>query len=409
MVRSWPPHAQRNVSAPKCTELTLKRLDTSLACLCDRSDAGSPATTLVDSPAWHFDDTIVTDFGPAALDDEVEIVECADCRKPVLRDALRFHQQNCKLARDIASGRISPSILEGDPKKRRMMEGKLPAARDTHRSCFTDGPFFTAMLADDDESILGDDTGIPLTKKQKKEKRLAEEKRKGGRKNKGPIDVDKQCGVINDKGLPCSRSLTCKSHSMGAKRAVEGRSAPYDTLLFEWQKATNPSFVAKLEEKEKAIAAAKAAAAAAPPKEKKKKGVKDGKAKSGAAGAGAAGAGPAGTAGGAAAFIEDDDKDMFDAGADEDQMEQELMAVLGSVAHAASRDRTMPLPLATRSFVGSYTSRAKRMRNLRELLREGLAPGGGAYGINGYATWNNFRPGTYPPNSTAKKGVAMGA
>ncbi|GAK62036.1 SCA7-domain-containing protein [Moesziomyces antarcticus] len=349
-----------------------------------RSDAGSPSTTLVDSPAWHFDDTIVTDFGPAALDDEVEIVECADCHKPVLRDALSFHQQNCKLARDIASGRISPSILEGDPKKRRMME-------------------------DDDESIMGDDSGIPLTKKQKKEARLAEEKRKGGRKNKGPIDVDKQCGVINDKGLPCSRSLTCKSHSMGAKRAVEGRSAPYDTLLFEWQKATNPSFVAKLEEKEKAIAAAKAAAAAAPPKEKKKKNVKDAKTKGGAAGAGAAGAGVSGTAGGAAAFIEDDDMDMFDAGADEDQMEQELMAVLGSVAHSASRDRTMPLPLATRSFVGSYTSRAKRMRNLRELLREGLAPGGGAYGINGYATWNNFRPATYPPNSAAKKGVATGA
>lgn len=96
------------------------------------TDAGSPSTTLVDSPAWHFDDTIVTDFGPAALDDEVEIVECADCHKPVLRDALSFHQQNCKLARDIASGRISPSILEGDPKKRRMMEGKLPLPRDIH-------------------------------------------------------------------------------------------------------------------------------------------------------------------------------------------------------------------------------------------------------------------------------------
>ncbi|CDS00629.1 related to SGF73-SAGA complex subunit [Sporisorium scitamineum] len=352
-----------------------------------RSDAGSPSTTLVESPAWHYDDTIVTDFGPAALDDEVQIVECADCSKPVLREALSFHQQNCKLIKDIASGRVSPSILEGDLRKRRMTD-------------------------DDDESILGDDSGLPLTKKQKKEKRLAEEKKKGGRKNKGPIDVDKQCGVINDKGLPCSRSLTCKSHSMGAKRAVEGRSAPYDTLLFEWQKATNPSFVAKLEEKEKAIAAAKAAAAAAPPKEKKKKSVKDGKSKSAAGGGGGAsgGSGAAGAAG--AVFIEDDDMDMFDAGADDDQMDQELVSVLGSIAHAASRDRTTPLPLATRSFTGCYTSRAKRMRNLRELLREGLAPGGGAYGINGYATWNNhYRPGGFAPGAggTSKKGVATGA
>lgn len=349
---------------------------------------------MVDSPAWHYDDTVVTDFGPASLDDEVHIVECSDCSKPVLREALSFHEQNCKLVRDIACGRVSPSIMEGDLRKRRMME-------------------------DDDDSILGDDTGTLLTKKQKKDKRPAEEKKTGGRKNKGPIDVDKQCGVINDKGLPCSRSLTCKSHSMGAKRAVEGRSAPYDALLFEWQKATNPSFVAKLEEKEKAIAAAKAAAAAAPPKEKKKKSAKDGKSKSGAGAGGggaggAAGSGAGGAGGSARVFIEHDDMDMFDAGADQDQMDQELISVLGSIAHAASRDRTTPLPLATRSFAGCYTSRAKRMRNLRELLREGLAPGGGAYGINGYATWNNHhRQARYAPpggsGSAPKKGVATSA
>jgi hypothetical protein len=74
---------------------------------------------------------------------------------------------------------------------------------------------------------------------------------------KGPVDLDKQCGVINDKGLPCSRSLTCKSHSMGAKRSVLGRSKKYDELLLEWQRANNPNFVepvkrvSKAEKKEK--------------------------------------------------------------------------------------------------------------------------------------------------------------
>jgi SAGA-associated factor 73 len=73
----------------------------------------------------------------------------------------------------------------------------------------------------------------------------------------GPIDYDKQCGVINDKGLPCSRSLTCKSHSMGAKRAVAGRSRNYDELLLDWQRQHNPNFVepvkreTKKEKKEK--------------------------------------------------------------------------------------------------------------------------------------------------------------
>lgn len=48
--------------------------------------------------------------------------------------------------------------------------------------------------------------------------------------------------MINDKGFPCSRALTCKSHSMGAKRSVPHRSQPYDILLHEWQKATKPDF-----------------------------------------------------------------------------------------------------------------------------------------------------------------------
>lgn len=57
----------------------------------------------------------------------------------------------------------------------------------------------------------------------------------------GPVDVDKHCGVINDKGFPCSRSLTCKTHSMGAKRSVPHRSQPYDVLLAEWIRTNKPS------------------------------------------------------------------------------------------------------------------------------------------------------------------------
>ena len=52
----------------------------------------------------------------------------------------------------------------------------------------------------------------------------------------GPVDVERQCGVIIKEGVQCARSLTCKSHSMGAKRAVPGRSLPYDMLLAAYQK-----------------------------------------------------------------------------------------------------------------------------------------------------------------------------
>lgn len=56
------------------------------------------------------------------------------------------------------------------------------------------------------------------------------------RSHAGPVDVERQCGVLLPNGQPCARSLTCKSHSMGAKRAVAGRSLPYDMLLAAYQK-----------------------------------------------------------------------------------------------------------------------------------------------------------------------------
>lgn len=57
-----------------------------------------------------------------------------------------------------------------------------------------------------------------------------------GGKPKLPVDVERQCGVPLPNGSLCARSLTCKSHAMGAKRAVPGRSLPYDILLAQYQK-----------------------------------------------------------------------------------------------------------------------------------------------------------------------------
>lgn len=76
----------------------------------------------------------------------------------------------------------------------------------------------------------GDD-GAPTKKKKKKDEAKAK-----ASKPKAPVDVERQCGVELPMGGQCARSLTCKSHSMGAKRAVAGRSAPYDKLLMEYQR-----------------------------------------------------------------------------------------------------------------------------------------------------------------------------
>jgi len=86
---------------------------------------------------------------------------------------------------------------------------------------------------------------------KKKLKTTAAAKVTKGR-GKGPVDLERQCGVINDKGMPCSRSLTCKTHSMGAKRSVQGRSRGYDELLLDWQRAHNPNFVEPVKRESKA-------------------------------------------------------------------------------------------------------------------------------------------------------------
>lgn len=69
-------------------------------------------------------------------------------------------------------------------------------------------------------------------------------KSKPTNKAKGPVDVEKQCGVPLPLGGFCARSLTCKTHAMGAKRAVPGRSAPYDVLLQQYQKRNQAKIAA---------------------------------------------------------------------------------------------------------------------------------------------------------------------
>ncbi|KAK9447654.1 SCA7, zinc-binding domain-containing protein [Limtongia smithiae] len=76
-----------------------------------------------------------------------------------------------------------------------------------------------------------DDDKPPPAKKTKKK-----QPPKAAPKPKGPVNVERQCGVELPNGGYCARSLTCKSHSMGAKRNVPGRSQPYDILLAAYQK-----------------------------------------------------------------------------------------------------------------------------------------------------------------------------
>ncbi|KAH0155265.1 hypothetical protein KCU67_g8779, partial [Aureobasidium melanogenum] len=57
-----------------------------------------------------------------------------------------------------------------------------------------------------------------------------------GSSHEAKIDVEKQCAVSLPNGARCARGLTCKRHGMSAKRAVPGRSAPFDQLLATYQR-----------------------------------------------------------------------------------------------------------------------------------------------------------------------------
>ena len=252
--------------------------------------------------AWEADASDVTEFGPFALDDSVDVVVCPTCAKPVLRQAYAYHEQNCALAQSIAEGRVSPSIHKSETK-----------AEPEQRKAWTTG----------------------------------------GKKQRGPINLDRQCGVINNKGLPCSRSLTCKSHSMGAKRHVPGRSQPYDTLLFEWQKATNPAFVARLEEKERQIAALKASSQAHKERKRRTTDKRDAERTT--------------------ADTPTDALDLYQRHATFQDVDRDLSRTLDTIHAAVTRDRTPIMPMATRSLAGQFTTRTKRCRVLRQFLAQGLA------------------------------------
>lgn len=58
--------------------------------------------------------------------------------------------------------------------------------------------------------------------------------------------MSKHCGVIiGPSGVPCMRSLTCKSHSMASKRAVKNRIKDFDVLLNEYLQSHPPKNIPK--------------------------------------------------------------------------------------------------------------------------------------------------------------------
>ncbi|GAA5854018.1 hypothetical protein JCM8547_008195 [Rhodosporidiobolus lusitaniae] len=141
------------------------------------------------------------------------VSKCGECGKPVLQSAMEEHTATCAAIREGRADAVSQNL------KRRLSEASASSSQVPKKSKLV---LHLGGAAGDKTKTPSSSSATPGPPEKK---------------NKRVVDVDRQCGVINDKGYPCPRSLTCKTHNMSHKRAVPGRSQPYDILLFEWQKA----------------------------------------------------------------------------------------------------------------------------------------------------------------------------
>ncbi|XP_076400601.1 ataxin-7 isoform X2 [Peromyscus maniculatus bairdii] len=83
--------------------------------------------------------------------------------------------------------------------------------------------------------------GLPATPTLEKKSEDGSNNRKflNKRLSEREFDPDIHCGVIDlDTKKPCTRSLTCKTHSLTQRRAVQGRRKRFDVLLAEHKNKT---------------------------------------------------------------------------------------------------------------------------------------------------------------------------
>ncbi|KAL8678511.1 MAG: hypothetical protein Q9186_005147 [Xanthomendoza sp. 1 TL-2023] len=230
-----------------------------------KDTAGTPSPT-PNSPSINGNDP--EPLAPASLSGD-DRVRCKHCRKPVLTSLMVSHVKTCpekkkkkdnnkdKLPKKKDSKDVLPKSMTSNEDK----DGEIPdddsvagKVNGTETTADAEGLSSVKGLtksakktAAKEATTSTNDNSSKKTKKRKadvegdkepKKKKLKKDEPPKPKmpKPKGPVDVEKQCGVLLPNGGYCARSLTCKSHSMGAKRGVPGRSMPYDFLLAQYQK-----------------------------------------------------------------------------------------------------------------------------------------------------------------------------
>jgi hypothetical protein len=179
-------------------------------------------------------------------EDELETVICKHCKRPQLKQTAAEHIRGClrakqekarrkKEARDAKNQQAKVVDKDADDNDDKEEDGIVGGQKSAKKSAVKGMADGEGPKKGKKRKADGDDEKETNSKEPKKKKKKEEPKPKVP-KPKGPVDVEKQCGVTLPNGAQCARSLTCKSHSMGAKRAVPGRTLPYDMLLQMYQK-----------------------------------------------------------------------------------------------------------------------------------------------------------------------------
>jgi SAGA-associated factor 73 len=180
-----------------------------------------------------------------------DMVQCKHCKKPVYKSAAPSHIKDClkKKQEKLQKKKVAKEQKEAAERKKRnggvspapsVEEGSNSKTLGSARKSAKDTDMDGVSKKTSKKRKADDDGKGPSAKKKKKD-----EPKPKTAKPKGPVDVEKQCGVLLPNGSMCARSLTCKSHSMGAKRAVPGRSMPYDVLLAQYQKKNQAKMQSK--------------------------------------------------------------------------------------------------------------------------------------------------------------------
>ncbi|KAJ3285745.1 hypothetical protein HDU79_007085 [Rhizoclosmatium sp. JEL0117] len=189
--------------------------------------------------------------------DQVVLVTCKVCSKPVLHSSLLAHLDNCRRINPTAelfqTDDVSITGIGADGKKigkRKREDGvKKESKKKEKKEDGVPGPAGALPLPGAGGDLipplpLSTAPGVQVTADGKPLKLprtdsvagggVTKEKAPKAPKERGPVDFDKHCGVMMENGQYCIRSITCKNHSVAMKRAVI-RSTTYENILAEYQ------------------------------------------------------------------------------------------------------------------------------------------------------------------------------